>query len=180
MQIYCPVSRSLKERREKICFSVTHTTHYLLCLQVTHQRSDKPVRNASWFDSYRRGWSVQLMYRSVQWNVRCTTDKDKYDMMLWKENKSAMAKCADSQTHRADRISLLGIRSHSSSHRPLHSVIEAPLWERHKSSLLWRESAWQRLDMGQHAHRQLPLLHGKQSHLGHQCTIWRAGMLQTS
>lgn len=72
-------------------------------------------------------------------------------------------------------FSLLGIKLHSSCHRPLHSFIEAPLWERHKSRLLWRESARQRVDMGQNAHRQLPLLQEEQSNLRHKRPIWRAG-----
>ncbi len=72
----------------------------------------------------------------------------------------------------ADKFDLHGIEPPSSSQRPPQSFIEAPLWGRHKSRQLWMESAWQRLDVGQHAHCQLPLLHGEENHLGHKCPIY--------
>lgn len=110
----------------------------------------------------------RLIHRPALWNVILRQRRLNLSTNRTEDN------CFSISFSRADRFGLLGTRPRSSSHRPLHSFIEAPLWETHKSSQLWRESAWQRLDVGQRAHRQLPLLHGEQNHLGHICPIWKA------
>lgn len=51
---------------------------------------------------------------------------------------------------------------------PFIIFIEAPLWGRHNSSLLRRESAWQRLDVRRLEHRQFPLLHREHNHSVHK------------
>lgn len=175
MEIHCPVVRSLMDGRWITwCFSASHTRDSLAHLLMTHHQWHDGVRTGLRCDNCTADHAAYLQICNVKYFVKVEISffflflhmslmlKDKcFRFFFW--------------IYRANRFSLLGIKLNSSCHRPLHSFIEAPLWERHKSRLLWRESAWQRLDMGQIARRQLPLLQEEQSNLWDKCPIWRTG-----
>lgn len=103
------------------------------------------VRNGPWCDNYRADHTVYLQMSTVTsyvYTVIFEYISPQISLMFWKDNVSV------SWIYRADRFSLLGVKPHSSSHRLLHTFIEAPLWERHKNRLLWVEGAWQEAGYG--------------------------------